>query len=266
MPDLIQESIKQLSDKKQVSKHIMGNLTTMEDFPDLPPLPDYTLTPLPYLLPPIPDKLLTVLLPFIGYWALSLLFHWIDTMDYFPQYRLHTPAEVLKRNRASRWEVVRDVIIQQVVQTIVGILLTLSEPEDFSGKEQYDLTVWARRIRIAQRSIPGLLSVAGVNAIGLGKSLAPDHPVLAGAILGGRYPSIQRLALEGADAAMTASGFARWEWSLAWTMYYIAVPAFQFAAGICVMDTWQYFLHRGMHMNKWAYSKSTFVNAIQILP
>ena len=226
----------------------------MEHSNELPPLPSYQLTPLPSLLPPIPDKLLTLLLPIVAYWGLSMFFHWIDTNDYFPQYRLHTPAEVAKRNRVSRWEVVRDVIIQQVVQTAVGWVLGMTEPDDCFGKEEYDIAVWARRIRVAERAIPGLLAIIGLDTTGLAKNISPSHPMLAGVLMGGQYSSID-LKATGTRSQPTASGFAGWELNLAWAIYWVLVPILQFGVAILVVDTWQYFLHRAMHMNKWLYSR-----------
>ena len=227
----------------------------MSDFSDLPPLPEYHLTPLPPLLPPIPDKLLTLLLPIVAYWGLSMFFHWIDTKDYFPQYRLHTPAEVSKRNRVSRWEVVRDVLIQQVVQTAVGWVLGMTEPDDFFGKEQYDVAVWARRIRIAQWYIPGLLAAVGLDASGMAKKLGASHPMLAGALQGGQYPSLKNMSAVGSNSTVGSPTFAGWELILASAMYWVLIPALQFGIAIVVVDTWQYFLHRAMHMNKWLYSR-----------
>ena len=235
----------------------MENSTTMADYGDLPPLPEYHLTPVPALLPPLSDKFLTLLLPVVAYWAFSMLFHLIDTMDLFPQYRLHTPVEVLKRNRASRWEVIRDVVLQQVIQTIVGIILNSFEPDDYTGKEQYDIAIWARRIRLAQRAIPGILSMIGIDPYGLGRALGPKYPVLAGAVLGGQYHLVPGLSAQMVDVKGATVAFARWETALAWLLYYVGIPSFQFLVGICVVDTWQYFLHRGMHMNKWLYSESS---------
>ena len=237
----------------------MGNYTSTPDHFELPPLPEYHQTPLPYLLPPIPDKALSLILPIIAYWAFSMAFHWIDVMDFFPQYRLHTPAEVLKRNRASRWEVVRDVIIQQAVQTIVGWLLAMTEPDDFTGKEGYDIATWAQRIRMAQRIIPDLLALVGINSAGLGRNLMPTYPMLAGALLGGQYPMIRNMSIAQNGTVNDTPGFAPWEMALAWTVYHVAIPALQFVVGICVIDTWQYFLHRAMHMNKWMYSELRFL-------
>ncbi|KAL2053384.1 hypothetical protein ABVK25_006378 [Lepraria finkii] len=232
----------------------MLNSPTMDQFGELPPLPSFDLTPLPSLLPPIPDKLLTLLLPIVAYWGLSMFFHWIDTKDYFPQYRLHTPAEVAKRNRVSRWEVVRDVVIQQVVQTAVGWVLGMTEPDDFFGKEEYDVSVWARRIRIAERAIPGLLATIGLDAIGLAKNLTPSHQMLAGALMGGQYPSTDSLKGLEMSSQPTALGFAAWELNLAWALYWVLVPMLQFGVAVLVVDTWQYFLHRAMHMKKWLYT------------
>lgn len=233
--------------------HTMSNTSSVHDVFDLPPLPSYRLTPLPPLFPPIPDKLATLLLPIIAYWGLSMFFHWIDTKDYFPQYRLHTPAEVMKRNKVSRWEVVRDVIIQQMVQTFVGILLGMTEPDDFIGKESYDIAVWARRIRLGQRAIPGLLSVVGINAHGVAIKLAASSPTLANAINGGKHSF---LSTSFVDNGMKREGpaFANWELMFASFLYHYFVPAIQYLIAILVVDTWQYFLHRAMHMNKWLYT------------
>ena len=226
----------------------------MTDNRNLPPLPSYSLTPLHPLLPLISDKVLNIILPVVAYWGFSMLFHWIDTKDYFPQYRLHTPAEVAKRNRASRWEVVRDVIIQQVVQTVVGLFLNILEPEDVTGKEDFDVAVWARRIRIAQRAVPGLLSLVGINAMELSKNLGAGHPMLAGALLGGHYPSLQHTTFFSGNSSISTPTFAPWETILAKLIYYFFIPTLQFAIAIVFVDTWQYFLHRAMHMNKYLYT------------
>ena len=185
-----------------------------------------------------------------------MLFHWIDTKDYFSQYRLHTPAEVLKRNHVSRWEVIRDVVIQQVIQTIVGTLLGMTEPEDFFGKDEYNLAVWGRRIRASQRAIPGLLSLVGVNAPGLAKNLAGSYPILAGAVSGGLYPFPTELVTLENGQPMSVPALTAWEIVFAKVLYWYAVPTLQFGLAILIVDTWQYFLHRAMHMNKWLYSKS----------
>jgi sphinganine C4-monooxygenase len=233
-----------------ISNPAMANGTYLSD---LPPLPSYTLQPVPPLIPFIPDMFLSLILPIAAYWIVSLFFHYIDVHDIWPQYRLHTPAEILKRNHVSRYEVARDVIIQQIIQTIVGTIISITEPEELRGKEDYDIALWARRIRIAQRALPQLLGLFGLNAAAISKNVAGSHPLLAGALAGGKYPFLTA----GLDVASGAPlpAFAGWEMFVAKTMYWYAVPAAQFMLAIFIVDTWQYFLHRAMHMNKWLYSK-----------
>ena len=228
----------------------MANMTSAHD---LPPLPEYTLQSLPPLIPGFPDSYLTLALPIIAYWAVSMLFHCIDEWDLFPQYRLHTPAEVLKRNHVSRWDVFRDVVIQQVVQTVFGLVLAAFDPEPVFGKEEYDVAWWAQRIRMAQRAVPGVLGLIGVDATGLAKSMDGSHAMLAGALSGGMYPDLTQSVLLSGQPAI-APAFAEWELLAAKAIYHLGIPALQFLAGICIVDTWQYFLHRAMHMNKYLYT------------
>lgn len=220
---------------------------------DLPPLPDYTLRPQPPLIPGFPDAYLTLALPIVAYWGVSMFFHCIDEWDLFPQYRLHTPAEVLKRNHVSRWDVFRDVIIQQIVQTAFGLVLAVFDEEAMVGREEYDIAVWAQRVRVAQRAIPGALALVGVDAQGMAKSMDASHAMLAGALSGGLYPTITQTVLQSGQPT-TAPAFADWELWTAKAIYHLAIPALQFLAGICIVDTWQYFLHRAMHMNKYLYT------------
>lgn len=221
----------------------------------LPPLPTYTLTPRAPLLPPISDNILALLLPIIAYWGLSMVYHVIDEYDLFPQYRLHTPAEVLKRNHVTRWQVVRDVIIQQVVQTIVGYSVSYFDPIECTGKEDYDVAVWAQRLRVVQRGLPSALALVGVDSLGLAKKLALNgHTMFAGVLAGGVYPGVtQTIVSDGIETL--APAFTEWELAAASFIYWYFVPFLQFVWGVSVVDTWQYFWHRAMHLNRWLYGK-----------
>jgi sphinganine C4-monooxygenase len=220
----------------------------------LPPLPSYTLTPLPSIVPAISDQLLQLLLPVAAYWILSIGFHILDVYDFGSQYRLHTPAEVLKRNHVTRYEVVRDVIIQQIIQTVFGLAISMMDPVEMTGKQSFEISTWTRRVRVAQRIIPKVLGLGGINAVGLGKNLAATHPIAAGILLGGQYPNAmeQLIGADGQSAIVPA--FASWEIWAAQLIYWVLIPALQFAVAIFIVDTWQYFLHRSMHMNKWLYT------------
>jgi sphinganine C4-monooxygenase len=219
---------------------------------ELPPLPDFTLQPLPPLISWFPDPYLALALPFVGYWAVSLLFHLIDVYDLFPQYRLHTPAEVLKRNPVSRRDVLKDVLIQQAIQTVFGVSMILLDDEATCGKDGYNVAWYARQIRLAQRAIPPVLAMAGLNPAALASKVSVSQPMLASALAGGQYPGLRELAFIGGQEALVPT-FASWELTVAKVLYWYAVPALQFLCGILIVDTWEYFLHRAMHMNKWLY-------------
>lgn len=220
---------------------------------DLPPLPGYDMKPMPDLLPWISDFWLSIILPHITYWLVSGIFHIIDVYDLFPQYRLHTPEEIKQRNLASRWQVARDVLVEQVIQMVTAAVLSLTEPVQMTGMEQYDVAVWATRIRLAQRSLPTLLGLLGLNAAAISKNMSASHPLLAGALAGGHYPFLTSL-----DAVSEASvpAFATWELLLAKAIYWLVIPGFQMWVAVVFLDSWQYFWHRLMHVNKWMYSTS----------
>ncbi|TVY27783.1 Sphingolipid C4-hydroxylase [Lachnellula hyalina] len=227
---------------------LAGNLSTMSD---LPPLPSYTLTPVQPLFSFVSDFYVSLLLPVVAYWAVSMVFHYIDVYDIWPQYRLHTPAEIQQRNHVSRYEVARDVIIQQIIQTVVGAILGLTEPEEVTGMEQYDVARWATRLRIAQRALPKLLALFGLNAAALSKNFSGSYPMIAGVLAGGKYPFTMEMdVVSGAPVP----AFTSWEMFAAKMIYWFIIPVLQFSVAILFVDTWQYFLHRAMHINKWLYT------------
>lgn len=229
----------------------MSNVTNRDH---LPPLPSYTLTPRPPIVPGISDQLLALLLPIAAYWIVSVGFHIVDVYDLWSQYRLHTPAEVLKRNRVTRYEVIKDVILQHIIQTVFGLVIGMMDPVEMTGKQHFDIAVWARRIRAVQGPVPKILGLVGVDAIRLGEALAARYPTLAGFCSGGRYPHLAQLITTANDHNLTVLAFASWEVRVARFIYWILVPALQFGLAVFIVDTWQYFLHRGMHMNKWLYT------------
>lgn len=229
---------------------------------DLPPLPAYSVKPMPDLLPGIiSDFWLTIIAPHIAYWAVSLFFHLIDTYDLFPQYRLHTPEEISARNLASRWQVARDVVLEQIIQMVTTAVLSLTEPTQMIGMENYEIAVWATRIRLAQGVLPTVLGLLGLNAAAISKNMSTSHPLLAGALAGGHYPFLTAQV----DTTTSVPTFATWELSLAKAIYWLVIPAFQFWVATVFMDSWQYFWHRAMHVNKWMYSMSSSTRDMSFL-
>ncbi|KAF3770502.1 hypothetical protein M406DRAFT_221107, partial [Cryphonectria parasitica EP155] len=226
----------------------MTNSTVVSD---LPPLPAYSIKPMPDLFPGIiSDFWLSVIGPHVAYWLISGMFHLIDVYDLFPQYRLHTPEEIAQRNLASRWQVARDVVIEQIIQMITAAVLSLTEPAQMTGMENYEVAVWATRIRLAQGALPTVLGLLGLNAAAISKNMSASHPLLAGALAGGHYPFLTT----GLDAASSVPAFATWELVLAKAIYWAVIPAFQMWVAVAFMDSWQYFWHRAMHVNKWMYT------------
>lgn len=68
----------------------------------------------------ISDQSLALLLPIIVYWVYSLAFHWISVKEFswFEKYRIHDKEEET-RNRVSLPEVIKAVIIQQLLQVSI---------------------------------------------------------------------------------------------------------------------------------------------------
>ena len=62
-------------------------------------------------------------------------------------------------------------------------------------------------------------------------------------------------AVDGMGTPTTVPAFAEWELVVAKLIYWLVVPALQFALAIVMLDTWQYFLHRLMHVNRWMYGE-----------
>ncbi|VUC26458.1 unnamed protein product [Clonostachys rosea] len=223
---------------------IMANNTVLDA--GLPPIPDYTLIPQPDLISWFPDVWLSVVAPVVVYWVISLTFHFFDVNDLFPEYRLHTPEEITKRNHVSRYEVARDVVVQQIIQIVTGYILAIYEPIEMIGKDEHNVAVWATRLRLAQRALPSILGLIGLNADAISKNMASAHPLLAGALAGGHYPFL--------TTGEEGPAFANWEMTGAKLIYYFLIPCLQFLCAVISLDTWQYFLHRLMHVNKWLYA------------
>lgn len=77
-----------------------------------------------HVFPPIPDVCVSIAAPFVAYWVLSSIFHLVDIshLSFFEQYRIHESEEAKSRNLVSVGQVVRAVLFQQLVQTVLGLL------------------------------------------------------------------------------------------------------------------------------------------------
>lgn len=150
----------------------------------------------PDLIPGLPDGLLAIASPVVAYWLYSSLFHFIDIYELAEKYRIHPSEEEEKRNKVSLTEVIRDVIIQHCIQTILGLALYKIEPAPVTGHELY--LMWS----LKHNYLP---------------SFIPD--------------------------------------SLIWFTYNYGFSMLKLVIGFTLIDTWQYFLHRAMHVNKNLYKR-----------
>lgn len=88
-------------------------------------------TPAPSLLSFLSDPLLAVLAPVPTYWLVSAFFHLLDcsSAPWLVRRRIHDSAEVATRNRVTRAQVLRAVVVQQVIQTVLAVLWVSEHPE-----------------------------------------------------------------------------------------------------------------------------------------
>lgn len=82
------------------------------------------------IIPSISDPVLSIISPLVAYWLLSLFFVILDSLQLpsIERYRIHEPEEVRKRNRVTPSQVVKAVILQQVIQTALGVFYLEEDP------------------------------------------------------------------------------------------------------------------------------------------
>lgn len=105
----------------------------------IPPPPIYAVRP-KGLVPGMSDELLALIAPVVGYWLFCSMFHYFDTHNLFEQYRIHTPEELEKKNKATMGQVIRAVISEQTVQLFAGLVVNYFETPYTTGHEEYE--VW----------------------------------------------------------------------------------------------------------------------------
>ncbi|RCK55167.1 Sphingolipid C4-hydroxylase SUR2 [Candida viswanathii] len=155
-----------------------------------------TLTKQADLIEGIPDGILALIAPIVAYWGYSMFFHIIDVYELAEKYRIHPSEEEQSRNKVTLHEVIRDVLFQHVIQTVVGLAVFYFDPTPQTGGELY--AMW----NLKHNYLP---------------SFVPD-----------------------------------------WAIYYGYMYGFtvlKLAVAITIIDTWQFWLHRIMHVNKALYRR-----------
>lgn len=173
-----------------------------------------------------PDHYLALAAPVIAYWSLSLFFHYLDISGWkwLETYRIHDSAEVQKGNRVTRSQVIWGVLLQQVIQTLLGLL-------------------W-----LSDEAAKATNHASGIRAI-----ISRLHPIVE-SVLGEQY----------AKVVLPDLGYFFYWWGIP-TFQFFAAMYVQFLFNIFpslithirrfIIDTWQYFLHRLMHINKFLYKQ-----------
>ena len=191
---------------------------------------------------------------------MSLIFHLISTYNLFSKYRLHPPEEFKTRHRVTVGEVLRAIILQQVIQTALGLWLGyMLEAGDHCGKEEYDIAVWARRIHQVGDAVPYILAAVGIDARTLSHNLQHYAQSFSTTASAEKPMAIVDLVMTPhiGQQAWTG-GYTAWEIYAAKTLYWVLEPAARFGIAIFFSDSWQYFWHRAMHSNKWMFRTFRF--------
>lgn len=122
-----------------MSNHTINYLNTVNT-PNYSIIPSTVSYPFYYtnsnqLIPGLSDKTTSLLAPILAYWAFSLFFHFLDQLPSLDKYRLHPPSELLSKNKVTVSQVIKAVLIQQVVQTALGFAVLDDEDEFVSDKQ-----------------------------------------------------------------------------------------------------------------------------------
>ncbi|MBW0468498.1 hypothetical protein O181_008213 [Austropuccinia psidii MF-1] len=122
------------------------------------------------IVPGISDPILSIIVPVATYWIVSLLFTLIDYLEWpsIEKFRIHDSAEVTRRNRISPQQVIKAVIIQQVIQTLLGLFYLEPDPINVLQRDYLtEMRVTARLVlRLAKIVLPPKHAIWIVNHYG----------------------------------------------------------------------------------------------------
>lgn len=150
----------------------------------------------PDLIPGIPDGILALIAPIVAYWSYATFFHIIDVYELAEQYRIHPSEEEQSRNKALLSHVLQDVVLQHIIQSIVGYVVYKIDPAPSTGYEMYQM--WYLRQNYVPAWVPN---------------------------------------------------------NVLWFAYMYGWSFIRLVGAITIIDSWQYWLHRIMHMNKTLYRR-----------
>ncbi|OBZ88943.1 Sphingolipid C4-hydroxylase sur2 [Choanephora cucurbitarum] len=108
-------------------------------------LRDHIDTNLEALKNPWSDEVLAVWLPIVAYWVYSIFWQVVMMAEwpFFEQYRIHTMGDMEKRNKVSLSRVLAMVVVQHIIQGVLGFLvLKPVDPMEYALAQEKQLNVW----------------------------------------------------------------------------------------------------------------------------
>lgn len=207
----------------------------------------------PSLLSFLPDHHLPYIVPAIVYWVISFIFHYIDTRGLLSAYKLHTPAEDLTKNRASRKDVIKFALLQQAAQCLLGYIMA-DDSEQFVPHE-YAIAEWAKSLRYIGTRATGWIQYFAFQSTWTANEFKSHPAAPLAAVLQDPYIAHSCNSSQGAvpGSVMPTMPFSAWDIIIAKTVYWVVVPLLQYVCAMVLADTFQYFTHRAFHVNKWLY-------------
>ncbi|ONH65419.1 Sphingolipid C4-hydroxylase SUR2 [Cyberlindnera fabianii] len=94
--------------------------------------------------------------PIVAYWSYSAFFAIIDAY------------EVAEINKASKWDVFKDVVLQHIIQTIAGYAVSFLEPEQMTGDEEYRIINMYNSFPLLPKFVHAFMFHYGFSAIRIG--------------------------------------------------------------------------------------------------
>jgi len=206
------------------------NLTIAGEYP---PVVQHAYRSKPPLYPGVSDYTLSLIVPIAVHWFTAGIYEIIQYFELLQKYRIHTSEEERARNRPSRLECLRGVILVQILQTLFGIVLGQFSGAEERGDEDRDIMVWENRLHDSGRRVYTLLAFSGINYNAL-------------------VTKISGLFFERSYFTSGHTGYEV-EHLMAKLICYGLLPVIRFYAALWLADTWVFFIHRAEHRNQWLY-------------
>ncbi|KAI7754858.1 hypothetical protein M8C21_022965 [Ambrosia artemisiifolia] len=205
----------------------------------------------------VSDEVMGTFAPIVVYWLYAGFFQLLPPLD---NYRLHTRKEEHVKNSVPLSSVIKGVLLQQLVQALVAHLLFLGL--GFSYREGV-MVFWEGYV---SDEVMGTFAPIVVYWLYAGffqllppldnyrlhtrkeehvKNSVPLSSVIKGVLL---QQLVQALVAHLLFLVTSETGLVGTEIQPS-----LVVQIFQIIVAMFVMDTWQYFVHRYMHINKFLY-------------